>query len=81
MDQLLFLICSKQKAKTIRLLRDPVGAVMQKDASKFADTGGWGFEVFKGDSKARAVTDPRNDCFLCHKSQMLADFVFSKYRP
>jgi len=58
-----------------------VVAVMQKDANKFADTGGWGFEGFKGDTKERVVTDPKNDCFHCHKSQILADFVFSKYRP
>lgn len=56
-------------------------AVMQKDANKYADTGGWGFESFKGDAKERVVTDPKNDCFQCHKSQMLADYVFSKYRP
>jgi len=75
------LLEAKSKNKTIVEGPRKYVAVMQKGASKFADTGGWGFEVFKGDSKERAVTDPKNDCFLCHKSQILADFVFSKYRP
>ena len=55
--------------------------VMQKDAKKFSDTGGWGFEGFRGDTKERAVKDPKADCFKCHKSQKIADYVFSKYRP
>ena len=58
-----------------------VVGVMQKDAGKFADTGGWGFEGFEGDTKVRTVTDPKADCFNCHKSQKIADYVFSKYRP
>jgi len=54
--------------------------VMEKNTKKFAETGGWGFEGFKGDSEERAVTDPKNACFSCHEPQKATDFVFSKYR-
>jgi hypothetical protein len=54
--------------------------VMQKDYKKFADTGGWGFEGFKGDTRERLVSDPKNACFACHESQIQADYVFSRYR-
>lgn len=54
--------------------------VMEKNTKKFAETGGWGFEGFKGDTKERAVTDPKNACFSCHEPQKATDFVFSKYR-
>jgi hypothetical protein len=54
--------------------------VMEKDSRKYASTGGWGFEGFKGDTKERAVTDPENDCFSCHAHQKENDYVFSDYR-
>ena len=56
--------------------------VMHKDPKKWKDTGGWGFEGFKGDSKAeRAVADKAaSACFQCHTSQKDRDFVFSRYR-
>lgn len=54
--------------------------VMQKDSKKFADTGGWGFEAFKGDTMERVVTDPKSSCFSCHEAQKETDYVFSKYR-
>ncbi len=57
-----------------------VVGVMQKDSKKFAETGGWGFEGFKGDSKERIVKDPIQSCFNCHASQKSNDFVFTKYR-
>lgn len=53
-------------------------AVIQKDAKKFADTGGWGFEGFKGDSKDRMVTDMKT-CFKCHDSKKETGYVFSQY--
>jgi hypothetical protein len=53
---------------------------MEKDSRKYASTGGWGFEGFKGDTKERAVTDPENDCFSCHAHQQENDYVFSDYR-
>ncbi len=57
-----------------------VVGVMQKDAKKFAETGGWGFEGFKGDTKDRAVTDAKTACFACHAGQKPQDYVFTTYR-
>ena len=56
--------------------------VMQKDRARFKTTGGWGFEVFKGDSRSdRTVKDASAECFACHQKQKDNDFVFSGYRP
>lgn len=57
-----------------------VVGVMQKDSKKFAETGGWGFEGFKGDTKERVVTDAKSACFACHTGQKAQDYVFSAYR-
>jgi len=56
--------------------------VMHKDARKFKDTGGWGFEGFKGDSTTeRAVgKNAASACFQCHVPQKSQDFVFSTFR-
>lgn len=56
--------------------------VMHKDARKFKDTGGWGFEGFKGDSTTeRAVgKNAESACFQCHAPQKSQDFVFSAFR-
>jgi len=56
--------------------------VMHKDSKKYKDTGGWGFEGFKGDSKTeRAVgNNAATACYQCHTSQKSSDFVFSKFR-
>jgi hypothetical protein len=56
--------------------------VMQRDSKRFAATGGWGYEVFKGTSRTeRAVPDiPRNACFACHAAQKDRDFIFSTLR-
>ena len=56
--------------------------VMHKDARKYKDTGGWGFEGFKGDSKTeRAVgKNAAKACFQCHAPQKNQDFVFSTFR-
>jgi hypothetical protein len=58
-----------------------VVGVMQKDASRFKQTGGWGFEGFKGDTRDRVVKDPATACFACHQAQQPDDFVFSTWRP
>jgi len=57
--------------------------VMQRDAKKFAGTGGWGFEGFAGDSKTqRAVgANAATACFACHQARGQHEFVFSSYRP
>lgn len=59
-----------------------VVGVMRKDAKKFAATGGWGFEGFKGDSRTdRAVgANAAKACFECHTSQTSRDYVFSSLR-
>jgi hypothetical protein len=54
--------------------------VMQKDAARFKETGGWGFEGFKGDTRDRVVNDPAKECFACHKADQPQDFVFSTWR-
>jgi hypothetical protein len=59
-----------------------VVGVMVKDARRWKDTGGWGFEGFKGDSKTeRAVgADAKTACFACHAPQKDRDYVFSGWR-
>ena len=56
--------------------------VMHKDSRKYKDTGGWGFEGFKGDSKTdRAVgNNAAAACFQCHTAQKGSDYVFSTFR-
>lgn len=56
--------------------------VMHKDSKKYSDTGGWGFEGFKADSKTeRAVgANAATACYQCHTAQKDSDFVFSKFR-
>lgn len=57
-------------------------AVMRKDRRAHPDTGGWGFEAFKGDSRQeRVVQDARTQCFACHQSQAARDYVFASLRP
>lgn len=53
--------------------------VMHRDRKAYADTGGWGFEGFKGDSRTeRAVgNQAASACFACHQSQAAPDYVFS----
>jgi hypothetical protein len=60
-----------------------VVGVMHKDARKWAATGGWGFEGFKGDSKTdRAVgASAAEACFACHAPQKERDYTFSGLRP
>ena len=59
-----------------------VAGVMHKDAAKFADTGGWGFEGFAGgDPEKRVVGDNAAEaCFACHAPQEASDYVFSTLR-
>ncbi|MDH5454843.1 MAG: cytochrome P460 family protein [Gammaproteobacteria bacterium] len=55
--------------------------VMEYDEERFADTGGWGFEAFAGDSKTeRVVKDGGASCFACHQAVEKDKYVFSKYR-
>jgi hypothetical protein len=55
--------------------------VMVKDSARFAATGGWGFERFKGDSRSeRMVTSAAEQCFACHSGPRSRDLVFSRVR-
>lgn len=57
--------------------------VMQRDARRFKETGGWGFEGFaKGDPKQRVVGDQaKGACFACHAEQAAGTgYVFSAWR-
>lgn len=53
-------------------------ATMIRNATKYAQTGGWGFEAFKGgDQNQRVVKDMKN-CFVCHIPYEATSFVISK---
>jgi len=56
--------------------------VMHKDSKRFADTGGWGFEVFLKDSRTDRTVWPnaKTKCYDCHASQKDRDFVFGSFR-
>ncbi|GAB4179244.1 MAG: cytochrome P460 family protein [Rhodocyclaceae bacterium] len=59
-----------------------VVGVMHRDGKRYKDTGGWGFEGFKGDSKTeRAVGEnAAKACFDCHTAQKDKGYVFSAWR-
>jgi len=56
--------------------------VMVKDSRRYPETGGWGFEQFRGDSQTdRMVTAQiATKCFACHAQQKDHDSVFSRFR-
>ena len=56
--------------------------VMVKESKRYAETGGWGFESFRGDSQTdRVVTaEIATTCFACHSKQKERDSVFSIFR-
>lgn len=54
-------------------------AVMEKDAKKYAETGGWGFQVFDPATKNPLLdAAAQKECFACHAITPGTDFVFSK---
>jgi hypothetical protein len=56
-------------------------AVMVKDATRYAETGGWGFEIFPGDKTTGSLTaQAKGTCFACHGKQKDRDSVFSEFR-
>ena len=77
------LLEAKTADNTVQEGARKVLGVMHKDARKYKDTGGWGFEGFKSDSKTdRAVgKNAAAACFQCHTAQKSNDFVFSSFRP
>jgi hypothetical protein len=52
--------------------------MMKKNAKAYADTGGWGFEVFSPDSQAPTLKS-MNECWDCHKIGKSRDYVKSEY--
>jgi len=59
-----------------------VVGVMHKDSKRWPQTGGWGFEGFKGDSKTERAVGAKaaEACFGCHAPQKDSDYVFSRMR-
>jgi hypothetical protein len=56
--------------------------VMHKDSARFAATGGWGYEEFRGDTRERLVRERApTACFQCHTQRKESDYVFSRLRP
>lgn len=55
-------------------------AVMIKQSARYFETGGWGFEIFKGDSETDGslTAQEKAACFACH--QKGRDSVLSEYR-
>lgn len=56
--------------------------VMEKNAARFAATGGWGFEGFAGDSRTQRLVgaEAATACFACHQARAEQDYVFSSLR-
>jgi hypothetical protein len=56
--------------------------VMIKDSAHFAETGGWGYEEFRGDSQSDRALDAKgaSQCYACHTQAKAHDFVFSTFR-
>lgn len=56
-------------------------AVMDKEATRYQSTGGWGFDVFAGEDRTKgASASVRAACFSCHSQRKEHDFVFSEFR-
>ena len=54
--------------------------VMKKNAKLYADTSGWGWEVFQDDEQKGSLKDAK-PCVDCHASQKRVDYIFSTYTP
>jgi len=56
-----------------------VVAVMVRDTKRYAETGGWGFQAFKGgDPDQKAVKDGGKACFTCHLQLADNNFLFTR---
>jgi hypothetical protein len=54
-------------------------AVMVRDAQRYPETGGWGFQAFKGGEPAqKAVKDGGKACFLCHIPHVDNNYLFTR---
>ena len=55
--------------------------IMQYDSERFAETDGWGYGTFVGDSNTeRLDQDVATACFACHTATKSTNYVFSSYR-
>jgi hypothetical protein len=53
--------------------------VMVKDATRFAATGGWGFQRFAGDGGSQPASRPTpGQCFSCHQKRQVDGLVLSR---
>jgi hypothetical protein len=56
-----------------------VVAVMVRDAQRYAETGGWGFQAFKGgDPNQQVVKDGGTACFTCHMPHAANNYLFTR---
>jgi hypothetical protein len=54
--------------------------VMVKNSTKYASTGGWGFQAWAaGDPTKPVVNDSMKQCFSCHMPEHANDYTFSTY--
>lgn len=56
--------------------------MMVKDSRQYTETGGWGFQQFKGDSQTERMVTAQiaKACFACHSQRKDQDLVFGSYR-
>ncbi|MEP6620066.1 MAG: cytochrome P460 family protein [bacterium] len=54
--------------------------VMAKDSTRYADTGGWGYDEFRGDTRERNGI-VRASCAKCHATKQSRDYVFTDFKP
>ncbi len=53
--------------------------VMVRNSARYRQTGGWGFEEFRGNSRTdRLIKDQERECAACHRQGAGPDGVFSK---
>ena len=70
-----------KKEHTIQESERKLVGVMVKDAKKYSNTGGWGFEGFAANSKTERLTDDGGaSCFACHAPLTKENYVYTRYR-
>jgi hypothetical protein len=56
--------------------------VMLRDGRRYAATGGWGFESFRGGNRdERSSPEALRACYECHAKRRDHDYVFGSMRP